>query len=152
MNRKIAKVPKALAKAEITPRNKSDELEIYSDTNEVIKTKVAELDKSAFELGGVYPILFDAINYVCTHHKEALTDAVTHYAVDIPKDKFLEIFYSDWSASLDQFQKYTGQSCEQLQKGWLNQLKSKLINIPDLEKKITAYRDSTAVKYFQLCD
>lgn len=93
MTKNFSKYPKNLANAEIMPRNKQQENSILNIENEMLKAKIAELDKGAFQLGGFYPFIFDTINFVCTHYKEFIqrqdNTRETHYRLNIPIEHFL---------------------------------------------------------------
>ena len=70
-------------------------------------TKTAEIDKlkkASFQLAGEYPFIFDAISYICTHHRGAVKrqDAPneTHYRVET---KNMESFFD---AAIGEYEQY----------------------------------------------
>lgn len=89
---KKIKCPRALGRAEISPRNKqiSNSLALELVTGREVSEKRADsLRKAAFELSGVNPYLFDIICYMCTcqpHLVEHTDDnnSDTHYRMALP--------------------------------------------------------------------
>lgn len=89
---KKIKFPKALGRAEISPRNKqsSNSLELELVTGRALSKKRADsLKKAAFELFGVYPYMFDVISYICTCVPDIIENTEnhsshTHYRFALP--------------------------------------------------------------------
>jgi len=99
MNKKTARYPKDLAKVETFNRFDMSELIEQQD--------LQNLERAAFELAGAYPFVFDALAYICTHHKDAIKDneGETHYTVAIPVESFNDFALDGYDESYDYMRK-----------------------------------------------
>lgn len=82
------KYPRALAKTEITPRRQLLGTTLMDAERKLLDQRIEDLAKGMFELAGIYPYIFDALCFVCTHMKDTIerVDVATesHYRIKIP--------------------------------------------------------------------
>lgn len=85
--------PKDLARAETTSR--LQHIEIRNDNGvSLSREQIKELTKASYSLSGAYPYTFDALAYICTHHKDNIerrdNAAESHFRVRLPIKTFLD--------------------------------------------------------------
>lgn len=139
MNKNIVKYPKNLALAETSTKR----------YQLVLDDRVKNMDKTAFELSGAFPYIFDALNYICTHCKagiERINDITeTHYRVRLP----MHLFYD---FALDKNMKYKKALLRELYK-IIEKPPTKYLPLTKQESVLTApikidlfYDDTTKIK------
>ena len=115
MMTKKVKYPKKLGTTEITLRNKHlcrdiqaeeclwDDFGLNATGGQLSEKQIKTLSRSAFELAGAFPYVFDVINWVCTHnpHKISRKNSPdeTHYKVKIPWEIFFEAAFDKYNLS-----------------------------------------------------
>lgn len=79
--------PKDLARIETINR-----IETKNNSAEII-------ERSAFELSGGFPFLFDVISCACTYHKDFIKDdpQETHYNIKIPREAFDDFAFDNFT-------------------------------------------------------
>ena len=84
--------PKAAANAETTSRRQH--VQIMEEGMPLLDEKVKNLTRSVFEIAGAHPYLFDALSFICTHHRLAIqrlqNPAETHLRVVVPIEPFMD--------------------------------------------------------------
>jgi hypothetical protein len=110
MNNKTIRYPRQTAIAETT--RKAQHKTVYSIENNIkvgplTPDQFKKLSRTYFDLSGAYPYVFDAISYVCTHHKEKVELAddprSLYYRITLSMDELFDYAldgYEDQKSSL----------------------------------------------------
>jgi len=84
--------PRNIAITETKNRRDHSLIDIDACMN-INKELTTKITKSAFDVSGAFPYLFDALSYICTHHKDKIKrfedSEETHYRVEVPFNFFI---------------------------------------------------------------
>lgn len=89
--KKIIRYPKKTGHAETKSRRSHA---LIKNQNDIMLSGqyINALTRSAFELAGAHPYIFDTLAYICSHHRHAIerknNQLETHYRVRVPIDYF----------------------------------------------------------------